>query len=153
MSPVRPWLAGLAAGLLATSTGCAAAVTLPDPQVDDATRDTCLALLDAVPDTVLGSPPRETTGELGAAWGDPPITLACGVERPAALEATSECYEVNDVGWWPQDAPDGDVFTTLGRDVYIQVGVPSTYGNPSDALAELGPVVDEHTTLLQPCAG
>ncbi|QGF25285.1 DUF3515 family protein [Raineyella fluvialis] len=126
---------------------------LPDPQVDDATRTTCSALVADAPATLLGSPRRATTGSLAVAWGDPPITLACGGPKPAGLTATSPCLEVNGVGWWSQDGTTGTIFTTVGRAVYVQVGVPNAYGNSGDALAELAPIVSRHDTLLRPCAG
>ncbi|WOP18309.1 DUF3515 domain-containing protein [Raineyella sp. LH-20] len=141
-----------AAGLLLLA-GCSAPVQLPDPPVDDATRAVCTALVSDAPATVLGSPRRPTTGSLSVAWGDPPITLACGVPQPAELTPTSQCLEVDGVGWWSQDGVTGTVFTTVGRAAYVQVGVPNSYGNTGDALAELGPVVSRHDTLLRPCAG
>lgn len=137
----------------AVLTGCSAPVQLADPQVDDATRATCTALVADAPGTVLGSPRRTTTGSLSVAWGDPPITLACGVAKPEGLTATSQCLEVDGVGWWAQDGVTGTVYTTVGRAAYVQVGVPNAYGSTGDALAELGPIVARHDTLLRPCAG
>ncbi len=152
-----PRTAALATGItLAAGTalaGCSAPVQLADPPVDDATRATCSALVADVPATVLGSPRRATTGSLAVAWGDPPITLACGVAKPEGLTATSQCLEVDGVGWWSQDGATGTLYTTVGRAAYVQVGVPNSYGSSGDALAELGPVVARHDTLLQPCVG
>lgn len=146
----------LLVALLATPlllAGCAARVELPDPPVDDATRTTCQSLVAATPESVLSSPRRRTTGTLSTAWGDPPITLACGVPRPAGLTPTSECLEVDGVGWWHQDGVTGQLFTTIGRAAYVQVGVPNSYGNTGDALAELSRTVAAHDPMLRPCAG
>ena len=118
----------------AAVTACSAPVRLDDPPVDDATRQTCTSLLAALPATLLGSARREVTGTLGAAWGDPPITVACGIAEPTGLTPTATCLEVDGVGWWPQPGQGGQVYTTLGRQVVVQVGVPSAYGEPTAAL-------------------
>lgn len=148
----------LAAGLAAVAMGvglggCAAQVELPEKPADQAQQATCEAVLAEAPETMLGNVRRDTAGGPGVAWGDPPITVTCGGQAPEKMQPTSECYEVNGVGWWPQNASEGTVFTTIGRDVYVEVGVPSHYGNPSDALVELGPVVENTTELLRPCVG
>ncbi|WOQ18458.1 DUF3515 domain-containing protein [Raineyella sp. W15-4] len=150
---VRPAALGVATATTILLAGCSAPVQLPDPPVDDATRALCTALVADAPATLLGSPRRATTGSLAVAWGDPPITLACGLPQPAGLTPTSQCLEVNGVGWWSQDGVTGTVFTTVGRAAYVQVGVPNSYGNTGDALAELASVVADHDTLLRPCVG
>jgi len=133
--------------------GCAGPVELADPPVDQPTRSICEAVVAASPDTVLGSPRRDTTGTLATAWGNPPITLACGIPQPEGLTPTSQCLEVDGVGWWPQDGTTGQLFTTIGRATHVQVGVPHSYGNTSDVLAELSPVVAEHDPQVFACAG
>lgn len=140
--------AGMAALLLA---GCAAPVALPDPETDGPTRQACAALVAATPDQVIGTARRQTTGELAAAWGDPPITLACGIARPEGMGPTSQCLEVDGVGWWPQDGATGQVFTTLDRATYVQVGVPNGYGNTGEVLAQLSPVIAEHLPQTSAC--
>lgn len=142
------------AGLVALLLGsCAAPVALPDPAVDEPTRQACTALVDDLPDDVIGNSRRETSGSLVAAWGDPPITLVCGIPRPAGMQPTSQCLEVEGVGWWPQDGTTGMVFTTLDRAAYVEVGVPNSYGNTGDVLAQLSPLVSEHLALTTPCVG
>ena len=133
--------------------GCTAPVAVPDPDVDPATGQVCAALVDATPESLLGSPRRETTGSLATAWGDPPITLECGVPQPQGMTPTSQCLEVEGVGWWPQEGATGQVFTTLDRATYVQVGVPNSYGNTGDALAVLSPVVAAHVPQVRPCVG
>lgn len=133
--------------------GCSAPVAVPDPDVDPATRQVCAALVEATPDTLLGSVRREVTGSLATGWGDPPITLECAVPRPQGMTATSQCLEVEGVGWWPQEGETGQVFTTLDRATYVQVGVPNSYGNTGEALAVLSPVVAAHVAQVRPCVG
>lgn len=144
-------LLGLAGPSVLVLAACTAPVTLPDPEVDQVTRERCTALVQATPDTVLSSPRRETTGELSSAWGDPPITLECGLDKPQGLTATSQCLEVEGVGWWPREGLTGQVFTTIDRATYVQVGVPNSYGNTGDVLAQLSPLVAEHIPQTTPC--
>jgi hypothetical protein len=66
------------------------------------------------------------------AWGDPPVVLACGVDRPADLRPGSSAefvtagpdtgpfYDVRRVG-------SANVFTTVDRGPYISITVPSDY--------------------------
>lgn len=134
----------------ATVSACAAPVVLDDPPVDEATRQTCTSLVAALPTTVLGSARRETTGTLGGAWGNPPITVACGIAEPPGLTPTAECLEVDGVGWWQQPGRGGEVYTTIGRAAVVQVGVPSAYGEPTAALVELAPAVGA-VPVVRPC--
>ena len=99
----------------------------------------CRALAGALPATVQGQPARTVTPESDrtAAWGEPPIVLRCGVERPAALVPTSEVYAVNGVDWFSQHLSNGDRFTTTGRVAYVEVTVPSGPDVGVDVLTDL----------------
>jgi hypothetical protein len=123
-----------------------------EPQPDPAGRARCTALLAALPDQVLQSTRRPTEpGVWTRAWGDPPITLRCGVSAPPGLSPTSECLEVNGVGWFSEDAEGGVLFTTIGRAVFVEVGVPHQYAPEVSPLADLAAAVSAHDPLLQPC--
>jgi hypothetical protein len=143
--------AALLAALIA-STGCSGAVALAEPRPDTAGRASCTALLDALPDQVLESTRRPTEpGVLTRAWGDPPITLRCGVDPPPGLTPSSECLEVNGVGWFSEDAEGGVLFTTVGRAVFVEVGVPHAYAPEVNPLVDLAAAVSAHDVLVQPC--
>lgn len=145
--------AGLAAGVLLLA-GCAAPVTIDDPAPVGEVADICAALLAELPEEVLGAVPRETTSEWARAWGDPPITLVCGVPKPAELEPTSPCLEINGVGWFEQQGSNGGtVWTTIGRPAFVRVGVPAEYGDPISALPVLSTPIGEHNPIEQPCVG
>jgi len=147
----RPHKATVLLVLLALA-GCAGPVALAEPQPDSAGRDTCTALLAALPDQVLQSTRRPTDpGILTAAWGDPPITLRCGVPPPPGLTPTSECLEVNGVGWFSEDAQGGVLFTTVGRTVHVEVGVPDDYAPEVNPLVDLADPVAAHNPVVQPC--
>ncbi len=94
---------------------------------------------------------RAQPGQFSAAWGEPPITLRCGVEKPPGLTSAGACYEVNGVGWFAEAASGGYLFTTIGRTTYIEVGVPSHYAPEANALVDLAAVVSKHDPLLKPC--
>ena len=105
-----------------------------------------------LPGTVLDGKRRKVTpGRLVAVWGNPPISLRCGVDKPPGLTAASDCLEVNGVGWYAEQAATGHLFTTIGRTAYIEVGVPSHYRPEANALVDLAAVVSAHDRLLQPC--
>ena len=138
-------------GLLAV-TACAGPVALPEPQPDEAGRSVCTALLAALPDQVLESTRRPTDpGVLTTAWGDPPITLRCGVAAPPGLTPSSECLEVNGVGWFSEPAEGGVLFTTVGRAVFVEVGVPHAYAPEVGPLVDLADAVSTQVPLQQPC--
>jgi hypothetical protein len=61
------------------------------------------------------------------AWGDPPVALICGVERPAGLAPDSALYQINGVNWLVDDSdPETTVWTAVDRSVYVEVRVPAS---------------------------
>lgn len=134
-------------------TSCAGAVSLEAPAPDAAAATICAAVLSDVPATVLGTSRRETTvPALSAAWGDPPITLRCGVVAPPALRKDSECLEVDGIGWFSEPAEGGTLFTTIGRAAYVEIGVPTAYEPQASALVDVAEAINENNPVLQPCA-
>ncbi len=129
-------------------------MALEPPEPQGAAVEVCTALVADLPSTVAGQEAREVTAAAGAftaAWGTPPITLRCGVAEPAALEPTSQCYEVDGVGWFAEPGEDGYLFTTIGRTAFVEVGVPGRYAPEADVLVDLAEVVRSHDPVLQPC--
>ena len=106
----------------------------------------------ALPDTVLEQDRRTVEpGRLSAAWGQPVITLRCGVPQPPDLNQASECFEVNGVGWFAEEGEGGALFTTIGRQTYVEVGVPSEYAPEGNALVDVAAAVSEHNPLVKAC--
>ena len=93
----------------------------------------CVTALVAVPATVLGH--QRTPLQVGgaAAWGEPAITLRCGLAEPAP--STDRCLTVADVDWVIDDAHDPIVFVSYGRSPAVEVRVPTSYGRDSAAAA------------------
>jgi hypothetical protein len=133
-------------------TACSSAVSMPDPAPTGQSEQVCTAVMADLPVTVLDEQRRKVEpGRRSAAWGDPAITLRCGVEKPPKLTAASPCYEVNGVGWFAEEASGGYLFTTIGRPAFIEVGVPSEYAPEANALVDLAATVSRHAPLLKPC--
>lgn len=148
------------------TTGCGASTDLrvepPEPP-DEAAAAACEALVDALPDRLHQQERRdiEPADQSSAAWGSPAIVLRCGVEEPAALEPTSPCFEVSNVGWLAtQDGEPAEMggglegtvtFTSIGREAYVEVDVPDDYQPAADVLAELADPVDAAVPETSPC--
>jgi hypothetical protein len=133
----------LIAGLLALS-GCGQDdVAVPAPMPPATAVDACRQLQTELPATVLDGARVMTdpASEFTAAWGDPAITLTCGVPRPAARTADAQLLEVNGVTWFPQDLSNGTRFTTEERVANVQVDVPIDYRPEAEALIGLAPAI------------
>ncbi|MBK9475504.1 MAG: hypothetical protein IPL94_04490 [Tetrasphaera sp.] len=116
----RPRLTLLACLTLA---GCSSAV--PVAPLPAATATVCRAV--PWPSSVGGRPLTETTPADPSvrAWGDPAIVARCG--GAALAPTTTQCLDVDGVGWIPQELSDGIRFTTFGTDPTIEVLVPAAY--------------------------
>jgi len=120
-------------------------------------RSTCLGLLQNVPAKVAGQSRREDDSTWAAAWGDPPITLTCGVAKPTGFVAGSPCTTVNGVDWFiPQTELDSTVpvdlsLTAIYRQVYLRLELPKDYWPPATALADLSGVVKGHDPASGHC--
>lgn len=145
-------LALLSLATLLSLTACSSRVDVTAPTPTAADRDRCAALVTALPDQVVQASRRTVSAPtLTAAWGDPPITLRCGVPKPPSLTAASECAEVDGVGWYAQRAARGYVFTTIGRPVFVELAVPSHYAPEAGALTDVADAVRRFDPVQQPC--
>lgn len=143
--------------MLGALTACSAGPVAIEPiDLAPADREICRQLRDELPGRVLGQEPRAVSPEdvvtTAAAWGDPAIVLRCGVPRPAALKRSSPCLEIEEVGWFTEERPDGYVFTTIGRPTYVEVRVPGAYAPESGALVDLGRAVKAIVPVDEPCS-
>ncbi len=125
----------------APSGAAPTASALTTLSVPRAAGSACAGVVAHLPGTVLDQP-RHAAGTPGSAsWGEPAIVLRCGL---APLGPTTQpCLSVDDVDWVVEQAADGVVFTTFGRDPGVQVRVPASYGqtNASAALVDVGAAV------------
>lgn len=119
--------------------------TEPDTAVD------CKALFADSPRAVSGEDIIAVKDDNAVAWGAPAIVLRCGVERPAKMSVSAECYPVDGVDWFVETIADGFLFTTIGREFFISVEVPDRYEPASDTLADLAPTIKKHDPAVKPC--
>ncbi|MBL7255290.1 DUF3515 family protein [Paractinoplanes lichenicola] len=115
-------------------------VQMAAPALDARTTQVCLAVTSQLPTELRGLTGRKVTAgpEQNAAWGEPAITLACGVKQPVMCERIdggadgcvpldATMLAMDGVCWWAADGPATDVFTTMDREVAVQVSVPGSY--------------------------
>lgn len=127
-------------------------MAVADPAPTGTDRSTCLQLMAALPPHVLGLDRRQVRpGVFSAGWGRPVITLRCGVSKPPRLNRASPCFGVNGVGWFAEETAGGYLFTTIGRQTYVEVGVPTAYAPEGNALVDVAAAVKAHDPLRQPC--
>jgi hypothetical protein len=114
------------------------------PPVTPEAEAACPALIAALPLELAGEPSRpvQSDSPFAYAWGDPPIVLVCGVDRPAGLEPTSPLIQINGVNWFVDTSdPDAVVWTAVDRPVYVQVTVSAD--TDSAPVTALGPVIND----------
>ncbi len=141
----------LAATALAAS-GCGAAVDLDSPSLSGATATQCADLATAGPASVAGAESRDVDGSgVALAWGEPPITLRCGVPEPAGLQPGSRCDTVEQVDWFSTRTEDGYRFATIGRSTTVELFVPFDYDPAGDALVDLGAAVRQSIPSVKRC--
>jgi hypothetical protein len=117
----------------------AAPVPVAAPKLAPRAAQVCLAVTSQLPSAIRTLPARKVTAgpEQNAAYGEPPITVQCGVPQPAmcpTLTGGSGCVPLdtellimNDVCWYAAPGTRANVFTTMDREVAVKVTVPSTY--------------------------
>jgi hypothetical protein len=149
----RPFVAAVAlAGLLIAGCQGRGSVHVDTYPTTKSSALDCAALLGDLPPRVAGQARRLVAGKIAGAWGDPPIVLRCGVEKPASLRPTSPCHEVNGVGWLAERQSDGYLFTTIGRKHYVSLEVPGDYEPEADALADVADLIARHQPVTRACA-
>jgi hypothetical protein len=116
----------VAAALAACSGGSSGPLTVTPPRPARQVATFCGALHDALPSRLDGRPatPVSPRSPLTAAWGDPAVVLRCGVGKPRTLRLTSETIEINRVRWFLHETQDAYVFTTYGREAFVEVRIP-----------------------------
>jgi hypothetical protein len=148
-------------GLLLVLGGCGdEPVSISSPDVGPAARVTCEQFLADLPSRLAGEQERALARDsaLGAAWGEPPIVLTCGGERPDEFDRFSSCVEANGVGWFVPPRAEADqsataTLTAAGYRPVVRVTVPGDYRPEgiSAVMAELAAPVKAHLRLVDRC--
>jgi hypothetical protein len=114
----------------------------------------CPALMSALPLELAGkqSRPVQSNSPFAYAWGDPPVVLVCGVDRPAGFVAGAGLIQIDAVQWYVDDTdPDTVVWTAVDRSVYVRLSIPSS--QDSAAATELSDVIATALPAQQPQPG
>ena len=113
--------------------------SVPAPAADSVE---CTQLLAALPDKLDGGEhgtlqrrrlavptPSGVAPTGAAAWGEPPVVLRCGLDRPAALTATSRLLIISGVQFLKLPNPGTSTWIAVDRPVYIVVDLPPATGS------------------------
>jgi hypothetical protein len=129
-------------------------VSMPVPALSDSVVGVCRLVVAGLPESVLGSKRRPVSGpEQNAAYGDPPVTLACGVAAPT-VAPTDDVTQISGVCWIARPAGStATVWTTVDRSVPVAVTVPGPSGGSAqpvvsfvDSLKTNDPTADHYPT-------
>lgn len=146
--------------LLLGTSACGGPVEIAVPELDRADAAACAALTADLPDTLaelerVDSEPAEAPG---AAYGDPPIVVTCGVAAPEGWDTAGSCELVNDVGWWAPEEQFGDedldlTLYSAGYRPVVEIQVPAEIkvNAGAAAMAALAAPVEAHTELVDVC--
>ncbi len=101
---------------------------LEAPPVTPESEAPCTSLMSILPLDLQGEPSRRVDSDspFVYAWGEPPVVLVCGVDRPAGYTVGVSAIQINGVQWYVDISdPDTTVWTTIDRPVYVQVRLPA----------------------------
>lgn len=109
----------------------------------------CRSLMSKLPPAVRDRPARKVSAGAAqnAAYGDPAITVACGVQQPRVADETflmsmkSMAAGVDYVCWYTRQAADATVWTTVNREIPVEITVPSVYEQPAQWANEFSDTV------------
>ncbi|WP_346619695.1 DUF3515 domain-containing protein [Blastococcus montanus] len=101
---------------------------LATPPVTAEAEAHCPALMANLPLELAGETSRRVQSDTPYvyAWGDPPVVLTCGVERPAGWTVGASAIQINGVQWHVDTSdPEATVWTAVDRPVYVEMRLPA----------------------------
>jgi hypothetical protein len=128
-------------------------VPMSAPPLSERTATVCRALFAKLPDRFgdLARRPVAAGPEQNAAYGEPPVTLSCGVQGPTPPDG-AQYFEVNGVCWYTEDVTGDRRWSLQGREVPLVVTVPAAYDG--EDLVDLSkPVSEAIAEVKQVCKG
>ena len=101
----------------------------------------CAKLLGALPRSLAGEGTRPVTDapHRVVAWGDPPIVLRCGVDKPR-FDATAQVIGVDGVEWVYRTDGDTIVWTTITPPLHVEVRADKKYSGDELLNPLAGPI-------------
>jgi Protein of unknown function (DUF3515) len=130
-----------------------APVPMPAPSLSTRDATMCLAFIAQLPGTLRGLPERPVTAgpEQNAAFGTPPIQVACGGRARPSVPPDAFLPILSGVCWYAdQSGKDVTVWTTLDRQVPITVTMPDSYQGQGDWMQEFSaPIITAVPSLAE----
>jgi hypothetical protein len=139
---ISVWTYGRTSEAAAPAPEATSAVTLsPAPLAPDAVGP-CRTVIANLPDTIQNHKRRPIKGdaESSAAFGDPPITLSCGVAVPA-IDPTTVVYPLGGVCWAAFPGSGNTIWRTVDRKVGLEVVVPGASDGSAQSVVPLGSAI------------
>ena len=144
--PRRPPLAVALVALAAACSGPtgvdpAGVQVAPVNGLRPATLIDCRALKGSLPEQITPGVHRRTAepvSDTTDAWGDPAITLRCGVSKG---RASDDPYTFNAVHWALHDTGSSRTWTTTGLRVNVAVLIPDAYSSQAELLGGLASAI------------
>ncbi|MGY2128961.1 DUF3515 domain-containing protein [Blastococcus sp. SYSU DS0617] len=124
------------------------------PPVSPEAGEFCPAVMATLPLELAGeqSRPVDSDSLFAYAWGEPPVVLVCGVDRPAGWVVGASAIQINGVQWHVDTSdPDTTVWTTVDRPVYVEVSLPA--GVDSAPVTALTTALAEALPYQEPVPG
>jgi Protein of unknown function (DUF3515) len=119
----------------------------PPPALTAAAQRACQDLVSALPTDLgdLPARPVDSSSPYVGAWGEPAVTLRCGVARPPSFIATADVQQINGVSWFAERRGSTTAWTAVDRPVYVEVLAPA-----ADASAPVARLSTAITAALKP---
>jgi uncharacterized protein DUF3515 len=130
------------------------AVQVDTPDVTPAADLACPVLMGQLPLELAGEASRRVDSDspFAYAWGEPPVVLVCGVAPPAGYVVGAATIAISGVEWFVDTSdPDLVVWTTVDRNVPVQVQVPAT--TDSASVTALCPIIATAIPYVEPTPG
>jgi hypothetical protein len=129
-------------------------VEMAAPKLTARAAQACLAVTSQLPMKVRDLPARKVSSgpEQNAAYGEPPITVSCGVPQPTLCERVdgghagcvpldATMLKMNGVCWYGVEGKATDEFTTMDREIAVRVNVPSSFNQTAQWANEFSDTV------------
>ena len=135
-----------------------APVQMAAPALGERQKQVCLAVTSQLPNAVRDLPARKVSAgpEQNAAYGEPALTVACGVTQPVVCKTMTdtdgcvpmdtELLNMDQVCWYASQQDASTTFTTMDREVAVAVTVPNAYEQPAQWANEFSRAVVETVT-------
>lgn len=131
------------------AASASAAAPVPDtpvpvaaPRLTGRAAAVCADLVAQLPADLRGLARRTVAGgaRQNAAYGEPPVTLACGTAG-ATFPATTQLLRLDGVCWYGRTTAAGSVWTTVDRQVPVTVTVPPPAAGAAQRVIDFSPAV------------